>query len=99
MFEGDVVTRGADPKTNKGMAWTVSLRSRLQLFMAEPSGVNITLNGEQIIPLACEQLLGMLVRHTHCDAHVHTHIASEGRTTVYSMCIVPTTHGNIVLFW
>eukprot|EP01050_Picozoa_sp_SAG11_P023192 SAG11_NODE_4595_length_1840_cov_1.291786_1_plen_71_part_10 len=57
--DGDVVTRGADPISDTGMAWTTSLSSRLQLFMAEPRGVTITLNGSEIIPVSCENLLEM----------------------------------------
>lgn len=57
---GDVMTRGADPEKDPGMAWTTSLSSRLRLFMAEPRGVTITLNGSQIVPISCEELAEML---------------------------------------
>ena len=58
--DGDVVTRGADPMNDRGMAWTTSLSSRLRLFMAEPRGVTITLNGAAIIPVSCEELVNTL---------------------------------------
>lgn len=58
--DGDVVTRGADLGNDRGMAWTTSFSSRLQLFMAEPRGVTITLNGAAIVPISCEELVDML---------------------------------------
>ncbi len=60
ILDGDVVTRGADPKRDRGLAWTTSLSSRLRLFMAEPRGVSITLNGSEIVPISCEELLATL---------------------------------------
>ncbi len=60
LLGNDVVTRGANAQNDTGMAWTTSLVSRLRLFMSEPTGVTLTLNGRKIAPTSCEQLLEML---------------------------------------